>query len=111
MTEKRPPDLIGDDDENLRNTGDVSGVPALDTERYREYVDDFDLSEEKKKELLETLWWIMATFVDLGFGVDSVQRCLPALAEITLESEEDAVQDDNGKPAPDACSTHSVKDD
>jgi len=34
---------------------------------------NFDLSEEDKIELLKTLWMMMATFVDLGIGVDSIQ--------------------------------------
>lgn len=47
--------------------------PQLDLEKYREHVKDFDLSEEEQAELLKTLWHIMAAFVDMGFGVDSIQ--------------------------------------
>lgn len=49
------------------------GTLACDPEKYREYLDGFDLSEEEQNELLKTLWTIMAGFVDLGFGVDSIQ--------------------------------------
>jgi hypothetical protein len=38
------------------------------------YVEDFGMTEDRKKEYLRTLWWIMAAFVNLGFGVDSVTR-------------------------------------
>lgn len=40
-----------------------------------DYLDDLahlDISEAEKIEFLQTLWSIMATFVNLGFGVDSV---------------------------------------
>jgi hypothetical protein len=69
-----------------------TGVTGFDASKYSEYVKDFELDEKQQIELLQTLWWIMATFVDLGFGVDSVQRCLPALAEISSETAEDEVK-------------------
>jgi len=46
---------------------------ACDTEKYREHIEEFELSDEEQSELLKTLWTIMAAFVDLGFGVDSIQ--------------------------------------
>jgi hypothetical protein len=80
--------------ENEQSSQDApcTGVTGLDVSRYSEYVKDFELDEEQQTELLQTLWWIMATFVDLGFGVDSVQRCLPALAEMSSETAEDEVK-------------------
>lgn len=53
--------------------------PKVD--EYREYLDEFEITEDQKTELLSTLWWIMVSFVDMGFGVDAVQRCLPGLKE------------------------------
>lgn len=73
-------------DEHRANSAPPA-VPPLDTEKYREYVDEFEIPEESKIELLQTLWWIMAAFVDLGFGVDSVQRLLPGLNHAKDESE------------------------
>jgi hypothetical protein len=34
----------------------------------------------------------MCAFVDIGFGVDSVQRCIPALAELTSAASRDEVE-------------------
>jgi hypothetical protein len=51
--------------------------PECDVEKYREYIKDLDLNEEEQAELLKTLWHIMAAFVDMGFGLDSIQL-LPA---------------------------------
>jgi hypothetical protein len=45
----------------------------LDPEEYRECLKDFDLTEAQQNELLEVLWNIMRTFVEIGFGLDSVQ--------------------------------------
>ena len=47
--------------------------PQCNLEKYGEHIKNFDLSEEDKIELLKTLWMMMATFVDLGIGVDSIQ--------------------------------------
>lgn len=47
--------------------------PQCNLEKYGEYIKDFDLTEEDKIELLKTLWMMMASFVDLGIGVDSIQ--------------------------------------
>ena len=47
--------------------------PKCDFEKYREHVQEFDLTAEEEDELLKNLWLIMAAFVDLGFGVDSIQ--------------------------------------
>lgn len=52
-------------------------VPECDVAKYHEHVKDFDLTEEEQGELLKSLWSIMAAFVDLGFGVDSVQLLRP----------------------------------
>ncbi|VAW75398.1 hypothetical protein MNBD_GAMMA13-701 [hydrothermal vent metagenome] len=51
----------------------VGETPTCDLDKYREHVEDFDLSEADQTELLQILWSIMAAFVNLGFGVDSVQ--------------------------------------
>ena len=51
----------------------VVGTLTCDTEKYRELIQEFDLSEQEQTELLEILFSIMASFVDLGFGVDSLQ--------------------------------------
>lgn len=42
----------------------------LDTGDYLPEMEDFDMTEAQKIELLETLWSIMRTFVELGFQAD-----------------------------------------
>jgi len=57
------------------NAQDKSSSEGLtcNPEEYHEYIKEFDLSEQEEIKLLQTLWSIMNTFVDLGFGVDSIQ--------------------------------------
>lgn len=49
-----------------------AGYPSLsiDWDLYAEYLNDCDLSDDQKQELIETLWHIVVSFVDLGFGVN-----------------------------------------
>lgn len=51
-----------------------------DLRKYLAFLDDTNLSETQKTELLQTLWSIMSAFVDLAFGTDPVQQALPSLA-------------------------------
>lgn len=55
---------------------DRTGYPVLtfDADDYREYVQDMNLSDSQEQELLGALWSIIVQFVDLGFGIEPVQR-------------------------------------
>ena len=59
---------------------------TLDVDRYQKYLDDADLSEAQKQEVLEALWSIIVSFVDLGFGVHPVQHACGQPSEIASES-------------------------
>ena len=76
----------------LTNVAQPQGISSLPfrADKYLDYVDDSSLTEAQKIEFLQTLWTIMAGFVELGFGVDSVMPILEARA---LESEKDALQE------------------
>lgn len=68
------------------------GALALNVQKYLPYLDEFEMSEEKKVEFLQTLWSIMTAFVDLGWGVDSIQNFIPAMKEISSEAESNEVE-------------------
>lgn len=53
----------------------------FDPDNYREDIAAFEYTEEQQNKLLQTLWHIMSAFVDLGYGVDTVQMFLPELFE------------------------------
>jgi len=57
----------------------VADAPALDLERYLPEVEAHFCSDEEAIEFLRTLWNIMCAFVDLGWGVDSLQLAFPEL--------------------------------
>lgn len=61
---------------------------ALDTSKYLPYLADCELTEAQQVELLQALWSIMKNFVDLSFGLDSVQQLLPALLISALANEQ-----------------------
>lgn len=48
-------------------------IPPLELnhEAYRDYLKDYDMSIEQQNELLETLWHMMRTMVELGWGLDN----------------------------------------
>ena len=58
---------------NLSTQEGAAAPLKLDPDEYREHLEEFDLSREQEDELLEALWNILRTFVDIGFGLDSVQ--------------------------------------
>ncbi len=61
---------------NKTNGAGNIGPPTLtiDWELYGKYLDESDLSDAEKREFLETLWSIVVSFVDLGFGVHPLQQ-------------------------------------
>jgi len=60
--------------------GDIQRASQEDLSEYLAFLDDTNLSEAQKFELLQTLWSIMSAFVDLAFGTDPVQQALPSIA-------------------------------
>ncbi|MDJ0921878.1 MAG: hypothetical protein QNI84_12185 [Henriciella sp.] len=54
-------------------------APDLDLAKYLTKLDALDYTEEQKAELLNTLWEIMRSFVELGFGGDSMQMIMPII--------------------------------
>ena len=70
------------------NTEDTVTPLKFEPNDYRHHVEEFDLTEEQQNELLESLWTIMSTMVDIGWGVDTVQLLFPDLfTEVAPDSE------------------------
>ncbi len=66
-----------EDNESRANLRVIKASPptlTIDWELYGKYLDESDLSEAQKQEFLETLWSIVVSFVDLGFGVHPLQQ-------------------------------------
>ena len=71
----------------------------IDWDAYLPFFEDQDIPEAQKRELIEALWAIMVSFVDLGFGIHPVQQACGqdiSLAEL---------------PAADVLGLHNTKTD
>jgi hypothetical protein len=61
----------------------VHGYPSIqfDAEEFWHFVENYDLSDDQKREYLETVWSIIIGFVDLGFGIHPIQAACGKLTE------------------------------
>ncbi len=50
----------------------------IDVEHYQSYLDDMDIPDEKKRELVEVIYSIVVQFVELGFGITTTDQALDA---------------------------------
>lgn len=71
--------------------------PALKKERYRPMVADMDITDEQADELLQIIWSIMCSFVELGFGSDSVQMIPERIFRQFLDAAENGVQSERSE--------------
>ena len=65
-------------DKKICETDYINTKPTLtiDYELYEHFLDDCDLSDEEKKNIIEALWIIITSFASLGFGVHPPQQIL-----------------------------------
>ena len=69
---------------------------TIDWDAYLAFLEDEDISEEQKRDLIETLWSIVVTFVDLGFGFEPAQEICGQDPERLASAFRDVVEcDDN----------------
>lgn len=71
---------------------------SVDVDYFQTYLDDADIPDSKKRELVETVWNISVSFVDLGFGLNPVQQATqekpkhaPELNSPSLDSMQDSI--------------------
>lgn len=62
--------------ESLAENFDASARPVVtvDVEKYQSWLDESDFSDEQKEEFLQSLWSIVVSFVEHGFGVHPLQE-------------------------------------
>lgn len=58
-----------------QSTPDDRPALSVDWDLYSSYLEESDASDEDKQALLETLFDIVLTFVDLGFRLHPLQQC------------------------------------
>lgn len=67
---------------------ELADYPALeiDYELYMKMLEDSEWNDEQKREFIETIWSIVVSFVDLGFGVHPVQQAQAECAQVEDQS-------------------------
>jgi len=75
----RSDDVTSDarDEGSVPEIGALPSAPAFDPAEYREELKALDISDAEAEEFLAILWDILRSFVEIGFGVDSVSAVLP----------------------------------
>ena len=71
----------------------------LDLEAYAPYLESADISEEDKRQLIEMLWSIVVSFVQLGYGVTPVQQVLDEQQSATACGQLPKCRDQSPLPA------------
>ncbi|VAW44567.1 hypothetical protein MNBD_GAMMA03-677 [hydrothermal vent metagenome] len=61
--------------------------PILDIEEHRADLAQFNYTKEQEDELIKSLWGLVCTAIDTGFGLDAVSMIIPAFTEKALECE------------------------
>jgi len=77
----------------LQHTTRETGPPVItvDYERYAHFLENADLTEDQKREFLQTLWNIIVEFVSIGFGVHPVQQAQNACGKDQINSSKTAL--------------------
>lgn len=68
--------------EKVAPEAEEASAPVLDAAEYIDDLSELDLTEEQKRELLEILWSIMRTMVELGVSVDLCGQLLEGFNEL-----------------------------
>ena len=79
------------DKEEKPNSGKAMPTLTVDWEAYGHFLDESDLTDDEKREFIETIWSIVVGFVDLGFSVRSPERPCGQEAEADAPSKGDMV--------------------
>ena len=53
---------------------DARRALQVDMEKYQALLEDIDIPEDHKKQMIEALWSIVVAFVEIGYGVHPVQQ-------------------------------------
>ncbi|MEJ1961818.1 MAG: hypothetical protein WDO56_09815 [Gammaproteobacteria bacterium] len=90
--EMKDGDGVDDQEHGIERRARSSSRPGalpLDVSKYREDIADFELTEEQRIVLLTTLWNIMRSFAEIGFGIDRLPTYIPELSASVLELDDD----------------------
>lgn len=55
---------------------------SIDMEKYLGQIEDWNLSEDQKREFIETLWGLLIAFAELGFGISAAEQAMNACGQV-----------------------------
>jgi hypothetical protein len=85
-------DIIQNRNENPQETSSHKRSTAnmrCDVDDYCKHLKDLALTPEQEAELLYTLWDMMRMFVEIGYGVDAINKIFPSIFENEGNSNQD----------------------
>ncbi len=101
-------DLLQAFDTAASKDDERKSLSAADEAGFMEFLDDPGLSEDQKRQVIQALWPIILTFVEIGFGTHPVQL---ACGQLTKDLETDAQTDSDRGNANIAEQTDKITDD
>jgi len=83
-----------------KNTNKPAKMPSLrvDWEVYAQMLETSDWSDAQKREFIETIWSLVMTFVDLGYGIHPVQQACGERNSLTELDLSDLLSSTTSKP-------------
>lgn len=61
--------------DNTKDSPAVHKTLTLNLAQYEDQLDDAELSEDEREELLKALWTIICCFVDIGYRIETPKSC------------------------------------
>ena len=71
---------------------------SADLDKYRPYLDGFDMTEEEKAAFIHSLWTVMEAFADCAFGLHPVQQIPGCRVRRDSNGREDGVDSKEHSP-------------
>jgi len=79
--------------DDLSNTFTKKAAPTLtvDWTVYASFLEDTDMTDDQKRELIETVWTLVVSFIDMGFDVRSPEDACGQDAQSDPDSDDPVV--------------------
>ena len=84
------------DDLKLEFSKKAGPTLTVDWQLYAKYFDESDITDAEKREVIETLWSIVVSFIDMGFDVRSPEDACGQETEVDPLTDADVVPSSKG---------------
>lgn len=111
MDNKKEPGLGRDEGVEAEAGFAGRSAPEMDPADYLGDMEGFDLTEAQKIELLETLWSIMRTFVEMGVDIEDADPCGQIFGSFVPDSVEGVTSSFENAASAQTGHNHNKKED